>query len=56
MSRMKMEGIIERNGNGTKLTSKGEKRFKRTTKSEREKWKREISDIVCRWLGKEGHI
>lgn len=32
------------------LTLKGEKRFKRTTKIQREKWKREISDIVCTWI------
>ena len=34
------------------MTSKGQKRLKRTSKADREKWKRELSDIVCSWIGK----
>ena len=41
------QGLIQKNGNIINLISKGEKRFKRTTKIDREKWKRELSDIVA---------
>lgn len=53
ISMMLREELIERDGNERKLTLKGEKRFKRTTKREISKWKREISDIVCSWIPRE---
>lgn len=53
ISAMLSEGLVFGVRNGIELTLKGQKRFKRTTKSERNKWKREISEIVCSWLLKE---
>lgn len=47
ITKMLKQGLIQKNGN-----VKGEKRFKRTTKIDREKWKRELSDIVCTWIAK----
>ncbi len=47
------EGTVNTDENVIDLTSMGVKRFKRTSKSDREKWKREISDIVCSWLSRE---
>ncbi|HEU4447626.1 MAG TPA: hypothetical protein VFR94_23330 [Nitrososphaeraceae archaeon] len=44
--------LIEINKRVMSLTLKGEKRFKRTMKVDREKWRRELSDIVCSWIGK----
>jgi DNA-binding PadR family transcriptional regulator len=44
--------LIERNRKVIRLTPKGEKRFKRTTKADREKRKRELSDIICSWIAK----
>lgn len=50
ISFMLVEELIEKDGNERKLTLKGEKRFKRTTRKDISKWKREISDIVCSWI------
>lgn len=52
IQKMLNQELIEINSNTISLTSKGEKRFKRTTKNDREKWRRELSDIVCSWIGK----
>jgi hypothetical protein len=52
ITKMLKQGLIQKNGNVINLISKGEKRFKRTTKIDREKWKRELSDIVCTWIAK----
>jgi hypothetical protein len=49
---MLREELIEINNKVISLTSKGEKRFKRTTKTNREKWRRELSNIVCSWIEK----
>ena len=46
ITKMLKQGLIQKNGNVINLISKDEKRFKRTTKIDREKWKRELSDIV----------
>jgi hypothetical protein len=48
--KMIRDELIEVNWNTISLTSKGEKRFKRTMKADREKWKRELSNIVCSWI------
>ena len=50
VSRMKYEELIVKNESIVMLTEGGEKRFKRTSKSDREKWKRGISNIVCTFL------
>jgi hypothetical protein len=50
--KMLREELIEINRKVISLTPKGEKRFKRTTKADREKWKRELSDIICSWIAK----
>lgn len=50
ISFMLREELIEKDGNERKLTLKGEKRFRRTTKKDISKWKREISHIVCSWI------
>jgi hypothetical protein len=50
--KMLREELIEINRKVISLTLKGEKRFKRTTKADREKWRRELSDIICSWIGK----
>jgi hypothetical protein len=52
ITKMLKQGLTQKNGNIINLISKGEKRFKRTTKIDREKWKREQSDIVCTWIAK----
>lgn len=49
---MLRQELIQINKRVVSLTSKGKKRFKRTTKADREKWRRELSDIVCSWIGK----
>ncbi len=46
--KMLKQGLIQKNVKVINLISKGEKRFKRTTKIDREKWKRE----VCSWTAK----
>lgn len=51
--RMKKEELIVKVGDSIELTMKGEQRFKRTRPSEKNKWKREISPIVCSWLIRE---
>lgn len=48
--KMLRDELIEKNGKLVNLTSKGENRFKRTTKLIREKWKRELSNITCSWI------
>lgn len=50
--KMLRDELIKKNGKIIGLTSKGENRFKRTTKLIREKWKRELSNIVCSWITK----
>jgi hypothetical protein len=52
IKKMLREELIEINEKAMNLTLKGEKRFKRTTNAEREKWRRELSEIVCSWIGK----
>jgi hypothetical protein len=52
IKKMLSEKLIEINRKVISLTSKGQKRLKRTSKADREKWKRELSDIVCSWIGK----
>jgi hypothetical protein len=48
--KMLRDELIEKNVKIINLTSKGENRFKRTTKLIREKWKRELSSITCSWI------
>jgi hypothetical protein len=50
--KMLKQGLIQKNGKVINLISKGEKHFKQTTKINREKWKRELSDIICSWIVK----
>jgi hypothetical protein len=50
--KMLKEELIEKNEKVINLTSKGGNRFKRTTKPNREKWKRELSNITCSWIAK----
>lgn len=50
ISEMKNEGLIVKDQGSITLALKGEKRFKRTTERDRDRWKREISDIVCSWI------
>ncbi len=50
LSKMKRQQLIIKDVDLITLTVKGKKRFKRTTQSDRDKWKREISSIVCSWL------
>jgi len=54
--KMLREKLIEKNGKLLKLTLKGNNRFKRTTKVEREKWKRELSSICCSWVAREDFV
>jgi hypothetical protein len=48
--KMLRDELIQKNGKIVNLTSKGENRFRRTTKLIREKWKRELSNITCSWI------
>jgi hypothetical protein len=47
--KMLKQMLIQKNGNVINLSSRGKKRLKRTTKINREKWKRELSNITCSW-------
>jgi hypothetical protein len=49
IKKMLREELIKINKKAITLTLKGENRFKRTTKADREKWRRELSHIVCSW-------
>jgi hypothetical protein len=50
IQRMLKEELINKNGAAISLISKGEKRYKRTTERNREKWRRELSDITSSWI------
>ncbi len=49
-SKMRIQGLVSVDSDSIALTIKGEKRLKRTSRNERDKWKREVSPIVCSWL------
>jgi predicted transcriptional regulator len=49
---MLRQRLIQIDGKIINLTLRGEKRFKRTTKFNREKWRRELSNISCSWIAK----
>jgi hypothetical protein len=48
--RMSRQGLIMKEKESITLTLKGKKRFKRTAEHLRDKWKRELSPIVCSWI------
>lgn len=50
--KMLKQRLIQIKGKVINLTSMGEKRFKRTTKINREKWRRELSNITSTWIAK----
>ena len=49
---MLKQRLIQKNEKVINLISRGEKHFKRTTKVNREKWKRELSNVACSWIAK----
>lgn len=49
-SRMSRQGLLTKEKESIALTLKGKKRFKRTAEHLRDKWKRELSPIVCSWI------